>query len=513
MDNDGAPSAQRVHPTVQARYSQRCCVAPSPELARRWKAELATMRSNRTMQFAQSFGVARAPRRLGFDDGYILPATEFELGAPLRAMSFAAAERAPLRGNVRVAVVLVDFSDHPMTQSQSHFEDLFFSTGVLPHGSVREYYTEVTNGLITLTGDVVGPYRMPKTLAYYANNNFGIGQGGGDARAQQLAHDAAVAADPAINFGPYDNDGNGFVDAFIVVHAGAGGEASGNPGDIWSHKWTLEDAYDADGTKIFGYLTIPEDAKIGVSAHELGHLLFGFPDLYDTDYTSEGVGNWCLMGGGSWNGGGDIPAHPSAWCKVSQGWASTTNVTRSGSVTLADVKSSHTVHRLWKGGAGGAEYFLLENRQRVGYDSKLPGDGLLVWHIDDNQPGNTDESHYKVGLVQADGNRDLELNRNRGDAGDPYPGSSKNTSATNDTTPSTQSFTGLDTHVSITAISSSAATMTARVSVAARKSAAKDAATTTEDGHKKVTKKVRKVASHNASRKRKPAATAARSKT
>ena len=72
-------------------------------------------------------------------------------------------------------------------------------------------------------------------------------------------------------------------------------------------------------TKIYAYLTVPEDCRIGVCAHELGHLLFGFPDLYDTDYTSEGVGNWCLMGGGSWNGGGDIPAHPSAWCKVEPG--------------------------------------------------------------------------------------------------------------------------------------------------------------------------------------------------
>ena len=71
-----------------------------------------------------------------------------------------------------------------------------------------------------------------------------------------------------------------------------------------------------DATKIYGYLTIPEDAKIGVCAHELGHLLFGFPDLYDTDDTSEGIGNWCLMAGGSWNGGGDVPAHPSAWCKA-----------------------------------------------------------------------------------------------------------------------------------------------------------------------------------------------------
>jgi immune inhibitor A len=73
---------------------------------------------------------------------------------------------------------------------------------------------------------------------------------------------------------------------------------------------------------------------------------------------------------------------------------------------------------LWKEGTGGSEYFLIENRQRTGYDADLPGGGLLVWHIDDAQPDNTNEDHYKVGLVQADGHRDLELNHNRGDAGD-----------------------------------------------------------------------------------------------
>jgi hypothetical protein len=77
--------------------------------------------------------------------------------------------------------------------------------------------------------------------------------------------------------------------AFIVEHAAEGGEETGDPGDIWSHKWVLPQEYDADGTKIYAYLTIPENAKLGMAAHEL-HLLLGFPDLYDTDYTCEGIG-------------------------------------------------------------------------------------------------------------------------------------------------------------------------------------------------------------------------------
>ena len=148
-----------------------------------------------------------------------------------------------------------------------------------------------------------------------------------------------------MNFAPYDNDRNGFVDAFIVVHAAPGAEATGNENHTWSHKWVLTgSAYNADGTKIFGYLTIPEDCKIGVCAHELGHLLFGWPDLYDTDGSSEGLGNWCLMGGGSWNGNGDIPSHPSAWCKANQGWVSVVNRTTNGVVTIKDVKTGRQVY-------------------------------------------------------------------------------------------------------------------------------------------------------------------------
>ncbi|MFG2820180.1 M6 family metalloprotease domain-containing protein [Kitasatospora sp. NPDC048365] len=461
------------HTTTRAVWSDFCAVAPSPELRQKLQEQLERARSGAD-ELASQLGVSRGPRQLGFDDGTIFPPDEFPLGTPYATIQAAAAERAPLRGTVRVVVVLADFSDKAMTATREHFEELFFSLGALPHGSVREYYREVTHGLVDIVGEVVGPLRLPQTLAWYANGNFGIGRPTGEARANVMARDAAQAADPAVDFGPYDNDGNGYVDAFIVVHAGSGGEASGNSGDIWSHKWTLPAELNADGTKIFAYLTIPEDAKIGVCAHELGHLLFGFPDLYDIDGTSEGVGNWCLMGAGSWGGGGDIPVHPSAWCKVNQGWASATAVTSGGTVSFEDVKSSHTVHRLWKDGGGGSEYFLVENRQQTGYDQSLPGSGLLIWHIDDAKPTNSDENHYKVGLLQADARRDLELAGNRGDGGDPYPGSAGNTAISGSTTPSTKSYAGADTCVSLSAISAPGLTMTATVSVSCGKPLAKE---------------------------------------
>ncbi|NUK28536.1 protease, partial [Streptomyces lunaelactis] len=125
---------------------------------------------------------------------------EFPAGTPAARIRAAAAERAPLRGIVRVIVVLVDFPDKEMTATAQHFRDLFFSENTLQYGSVRDYFKEVTHGLVTISGEVVGPVTLPQTLAWYANNNFGIGRPSGAARANIMARDAAIQADPSINY-------------------------------------------------------------------------------------------------------------------------------------------------------------------------------------------------------------------------------------------------------------------------------------------------------------------------
>lgn len=440
-----------------------CMVAMDPQARETLKAALEQARGQLGDRGATNL-ILRERTAPGLNDGLLYPGDMFPLGTPVRTIRSAAANRAPLRGVVRVVVVLAEFSDQKLTQTKKHYEDLFFSVGALPKGSVRDYFREVTNNLVDIVGDVVGPYTMPLKLTEYAHGDSGTGAALPNART--MARDAAEAANPNINFAPFDNDGDGFVDAFIVVHAGPGAESTLNVNHIWSHKWVLAGgAYNADGTKIYGYLTVPEDARIGVCCHELGHLLFGFPDLYDTDGSGEGVGNWCLMGGGSWNGGGNVPAHPSAWCKVNQGWVAVINQTTNAKANIPDVKTSRRVYRLWKNGAGGSEYFLVENRQKTLYDAQLPGEGLLIWHIDESIATNADENHPKVALLQADGKRHLEQGTNRGDAGDPFPGSANNTSFTKASTPSSKSYADIDSCVAVTGIGAPAATMTARLSV------------------------------------------------
>lgn len=440
-----------------------CVVAPAPELKEKLVDQFERLRNRASALVGRNLSLA-GPDHVGLNDGLIFPGTYYPVGTTAAVAQRAALERAPLSGAVRVAVVLVDFSDKAMAAGAvTRFQNLFFSTGVLPNGSVKEYFADVSGGQIDIQGEVIGPYRMPQTIAAYAGSDNGLQPGTPNART--LANDAVTAANPHINLAPYDNDGNGYVDAFIVVHAGRGAEETGAAADIWSHKWVLPSERSVDGTKVYAYLTIPEDAKLGVSAHELGHLLFGWPDLYDTDNSSEGVGNWCLMGSGSWGLGGDRPTHPSAWCKSTQGWINVITQTANGDVTITDVKTSRNAYRLWKDGAGGNEYFLVENRQRAGYDASLPGQGLLIWHIDEAIANNKNEAHYKVGLVQADGAKHLENNANRGDGGDPYPGTAGNVSFTNSSNPNSQSYAGSNTFVSVTGIPASAASMTVHVTV------------------------------------------------
>lgn len=461
---------------VVASYNERCLVAPSPEiraqLLRRYHEIKASMTETPEHSFLRQVLRPVERRHVGFNDGVVRPPSTF---GPSLSMAAQLKQRAPLRGTVNVIVVMVDFSDKKFTatQTKEHYSKLWFEDGT---NSVKDYYRDVSNGVVTITGEVVGPYRMPKPISYYANGENGTGDR--TPNAQVMALDAAKLADPKVSFKKYDNDGDGYVDAFVIVHAGTGAERTGKANDIWSHKWILDGGpYQADGTQIYSYLTVPGDCKLGVCAHELGHLAFGWPDLYDADYTSEGIGVWCLMAAGSYNGNEENPSVPCAWCKADQGWVEVVTPTETQKVSLPDVKDKQTVLKLWKDGAPQSEYFLVENRQKKGRDADLPAGGLLLWHIDETKEDNTSEkTAFKVALVQSDGQRDLEQNVDRGDSGDPFPGT-RNVRLVNSTSnPSTKANNGAPTGVAITDISDPQDVMTFTVSVSDKSQVAQTSA-------------------------------------
>lgn len=130
------------------------------------------------------------------------------------------------------------------------------------------------------------------------------------------------------------------------------------------------------------------------------------------------------------------------------------------------MNKSFKIHRLWTNGdTNSEEYFLIENRQATGFDQLLPGSGLLIWHIDETIWNNNDEHHPKVKLMQADGLAHLKGNWGRGDASDAFPGFTTATTFNMVSSPSSKSYSGADTHVSVTNIPASAPSMSFQITV------------------------------------------------
>ena len=388
-----------------------------------------------------------------------------------RAHNFQASPgKGPITGTRKAIVLLVDFSDKAAAESQAHFQDMLFSQGSYATGSMRDYFKEASYSKLDVTGAIAGQggptsgwFRAPKPKSYYTDGNYGFNAY--PKNAQKLVEDAIDLANPFVNFSQYDNDGDGLVEALVVICAGMGGEQSGDVNDFWSHKWGISPK-SVDGVKIDRYFMAPENGRVGVMAHELGHLLLGLPDLYDTDYSSRGTGRWDLMAGGSWNNGGDTPAHPTAWCKYQAGWIAPT-VIFNDEKNLS-LNSYHTdansVYKLPVGDVNSDEYFLISNRQKEGFDAHLPGEGLLIEHIDESKSNNTDENNYLVDIEQADGQRHLNTNANSGDAGDAFPTAS-NTTFTASSTPNSNSYAGADSKVAVTDIARDGDKITAKVNV------------------------------------------------
>ncbi len=216
----------------------------------------------------------------------------------------------------RVVVILADFSDNEASSggifgTVGDFEHLLFSNDSTDeHYSMTEFYYDNSYGNFVLEGVVLGWYRLPQTYAYYVDGNNGFNSY--PTNAQRMAEDAILLADPNVDYSQFDNDGNGTADGVFIVHAGPGAESTGSDNDIWSHAWSTSYTMSLDGITISRYTTEPEEMSgqlitQGVFSHEYGHFL-GLPDLYDTDYSSSGLGQWSLMAGGSWNSGGRKPA-------------------------------------------------------------------------------------------------------------------------------------------------------------------------------------------------------------
>jgi M6 family metalloprotease-like protein len=355
----------------------------------------------------------------------------------------AAALGASLSGTLHVPVLPIRYADVAEPFPIERLADRLFGKNKADTITFSSYWREVSGGQLKVTGAVTPWIPLSKDAKHYLpRERYGWGQFG---RMTDLRTEALRAADVMLDFSKFDNDGpdgvpnssddDGFVDFVAFVYA-LPCPSEARAGAIWPHRAamppfeTKDIGADGKRIRIADYVILPAvdpqhcgPLHIGVLAHETGHAL-GLPDLYDYDQSSQGIGAWGLMGTGSHNARYS-PTHLSAWEKEQLGWVQVKWLKESGPTTFEPVERARVVYRYDLPHRSG-EYLLFENRQRLGSDQFLPGQGLLAWRIDPERgelgAWNTDERRSAVALIDADGRGDLRTGA-RADAGDPFPGS------------------------------------------------------------------------------------------
>jgi len=377
----------------------------------------------------------------------------------------------PVTGTHKIAIILANFPSADPTSTSGapamNSSDILGFTTTFVY--LKNFYNEASYGTLKLditfisgtTGSVSSsiltgaeiPIVMTHPMQWY-----GTGDEAGNATGLVALIKEAIYA-VHITSADYDT--------VLVAHAGYGNESTytvGDPfaGDIWSAVvgWTTSPGDNVNGFTDGGTFPAREASAspIGVTCHEFGHLL-GFVDLYNTDTQASTVGRWCLYDKGTWINDGATPAHPCAWEKKLIGWVSPVVVNSASEIT--GVKSFETSSaNIYETPILGntKEYFLICYSAKSTYNPAEPGEGLLIWHIDeqsidgvsyaDRVANNSvnNYSHYTVNLVSAD-NTLPKTPPTYGSSSEPWPGAK-----TSFTSPDSNSYSGQTSAITITGI-------------------------------------------------------------
>jgi M6 family metalloprotease-like protein len=340
----------------------------------------------------------------------------------------------PPTGVVKTLVLLVEFSDYRYSQTAATINGAMFGEGDkanFPLESLHAYYDRSSYGALDIQGSTLGWYRAAHPRDWYTNDAEGLIK-------EVLAHYDAQGHD----FSQYDNDGDGMIDYFALYWTGP----DTGWGSFWWgwNGWFYDSNYTIDGKRLGNFSWMWEEVGAYVIIHETGHSL-GLPDYYDYDGSvgpGGGVGGLDIMDGlGDHNG----------FSKWVLGWLQPQVAT--GSLAGVDLPPAALQPSavIMAAGAGASdpfrEYFIVQNRARVGNDQVMPADGLLVFHVDarrgcggDFLYNNSYTEHKLLRVVEADGNDSIESG-GWGSAGDYYTAASGK-ALTPLTQPSTDLYAG-----------------------------------------------------------------------
>ena len=305
------------------------------------------------------------------------------------------AEGSKFQGKKKCLVILANFADTKF--KPEHTLDLYkqiingenYSDETLGFkGSVRDYFKAQSGGRFEIDFDVVGPVDLPKGYAGYGKNDAS----GRDQTAlvYPMVEDAVnLAKDMVTDWKQYDWDGDGLVEEVFVLYAGHGQATyPQDPDLVWPHKSAIDPLTVADGVKVSVYACSCELGAteaidgIGAFCHEFSHCM-GLKDHYDINGRGYGTGFWDIMCFGCYNGNSFLPAEYNSYEKMFCGW-------KEPIVLNAEPQKIEGMKALAAGGdtyifyndGNENEYYMLENRQKTGWDAALPGEGLIVLHVD-----------------------------------------------------------------------------------------------------------------------------------
>ncbi len=306
-------------------------------------------------------------------------------------------EQTHYTGQKKGIVILMNFKDTKFNTANNlaKYKDILNKENynVSPFkGSVADYFkaqSKDAEGVsqFELTFDVVGPFTAAKNASYYGSND----DNGDDKHPDELIVEAVKAADAEVNFQDYDWDNDGEVDQVFILYAGKGEADGGSASTIWPHMYYLSATgkqLTLDGVLIDTYACSNEvDSSgsiegIGCFCHEFSHCM-GFPDFYDTSYSGwHGTGSYDLMCSGSYNGNTFQPSGYNAYEKWMSGWLEPKVLTTDVKVeNLKPISDGGDAYILYNSGNSN-EYYIIENRQKVGWDASLSGRGLSFIHVD-----------------------------------------------------------------------------------------------------------------------------------
>lgn len=377
----------------------------------------------------------------------------------MAAPSRAAQAATPLNIAPRGLVILVNFTDVAFETDKAEMDSMltgknytrdysYFYRGkkqsITSKGSAWQYFYDSSNGHYDPQFDVIGPVTVSKNMEYYGKNNPSTQF---DAAPWTMVKEACQLVDDSVDFKQYDNNNDGYVDFVYVIYAGYGEADGGDENTIWPHSYWLLDAgitCKLDGKYVDLYACGNEmDSRtnyhtgIGTFCHEFSHVL-GLPDLYETTGygTHKTIGAWSILDYGPYNNDGNTPPAYSAYEQFFMGWLMPRLIVDAENVELEELQASNSAllisssdqHNLIGNDPKPTTFYLLENRQQVGWDEYLPGHGLMLTKVQYSSNSwlqntvNNSSNRMGVDLIEADGKKpSSSSNGYTGKAGDLFP--------------------------------------------------------------------------------------------